>query len=290
MRKKAKIGCFVTLEIILCLSFANFLQAQGASGILMADSNRATVDISRTWQLPEILKEISGIAYIDAERIACVQDEVGTIFIYNILTNGIESEVPFGPPGDYEAIAVVNNDAYVAVADGRIIEISAYLSDNPGVKEYGTHLTVTQNVEGLCHDKKNKRLLVAIKDQEEGSPLYKGIYSFDLVTKTMPVKPVMKIDLQDPIFGKPSFKKPQALIQPSEIAINPSTGDFFISDAVRSQVLIMDQEGKIKALHALNKSEFIHPEGIMFTPSGELFIANEGSKELPAKLMRVSLR
>lgn len=264
--------------------------SQGVNDTIILDSARGVVKISRSWELPSILKEISGISYIDPERIACVQDEVGTIFIYNTSLKAIESEIPFGPPGDYEGIALVNGDAYVAVADGRIIEVSGYRSEKPAVREYGTHLTVRQNVEGICYDKRNKRLLVAIKGQEEGNPLYKGIYEFDLVTKKMAVKPVLKIDLQDPVFQKLSPKKPQMVIQPSEIDIDPSTGDIYVSDGERSQMLIMDNTGKIKALHALDKSELIHPEGIMFTPSGELYIANEGNKVLPAKLVLVQLK
>jgi uncharacterized protein YjiK len=281
-------GKYLILNILIYLIWADAI-SQAAHDPVIVNGERAVVKISRTWDLPHILREISGISYIDAERIACVQDEVGTIYIYNISSRSVESEIPFGPPGDYEALAIVNDDAYVAVADGRIIEITGYRSGKPSVKEYGTHLTVKQNVEGLCYDKANKRLLVAIKGHEEGSPLYKGIYTFDLAAKAMPVKPVMKIDLQDSIFQRSSVKKPQTLIQPSEIAIHPSTGDIYICDAVRSQLLIMDNAGKIKALYALNKSKFIHPEGIMFTPSGELYISSEGNRQLPGKLMLVEL-
>ncbi len=288
MRKSSII---FTLKIIICLVFFASANAQGSKDDILADSVKASaVKISRTWELPPVLKEISGISYIDPARIACVQDEIGSIFIYNTSTLTIENEIPFGPPGDYEAIAIVNKDAYVAVADGRIIEVSDYNSGKPAIKEYGTHLTVRQNVEGLCYDKANKRLLVAIKGREEGSALYKGIYAFDLATKTMPVKPVIKIDLQDPVFQKLSVKKPQTLIQPSEIEIHPVTGDIYIADGVRPQLLIMDNTGKIKALYALNKSEFIQPEGIMFTPPGELYIANEGNKQLPGNLMLVEFK
>lgn len=275
--------------IYLISPFTSF--SQGLKEAVLTDSAKnVAVKISRTWELPPVLKEISGISYIDPVRIACVQDEIGSIFIYNTSTLTIENEIPFGPPGDYEAIAIVNKDAYVAVADGRIIEVGDYNSGKPTVKEYGTHLTVRQNVEGLCYDKMNKRLLVAIKGREEGSALYKGIYAFDLATKTMPVKPVIKIDLQDPVFQKLVAKKPQTLIQPSEIDIHPLTGDIYITDGVRPQLLIMDNTGKIKALYALNKSEFFQPEGIMFTPPGELYIANEGNKQLPGKLMLVEIK
>ena len=40
----------------------------------------------------------------------------------------------------------------------------------------------------------------------------------------------------------------------------------------------MDRGGKIKALHPLTGSAFEQPEGITFSPSGEMYISNEGGK------------
>lgn len=276
------------LLIIICIIFCHIAVAQDRLDSLSTALPKS-IKILRTWELEPILKEISGIAYIDPNRIACIQDEIGSIFIYNLSTKVIESETPFAPPGDYEGIAVVNDDAYVACADGRLYEIANYRSEKPVVREYGTHLTVKQNVEGLCYDGVNKRLLVAIKGNEEGSPAYKGIYSFDLTTKTMPVKPVFKINLEDSVFGNIQGKRLQSVINPSDLDIHPSTGDIYITDGKRSQLLILDANGKIKNLLALGRFDFIQPEGMMFTPSGEFFIASEGNKQVPAKLALVEI-
>ena len=37
--------------------------------------------IIRKWEMPEDLNEISGIAYLSKDRVACVQDEEGILFI-----------------------------------------------------------------------------------------------------------------------------------------------------------------------------------------------------------------
>ncbi len=276
------------LVIIICLFLGKSSIAQPVKASLQ-DTGRAISKVLRTWTLPEVLKDISGISYVDADRIACIQDKVGIVYIYNIATSFVESTISFAPPGDYEGIEIVKDNMYVTCADGRIYEIIGYKSVKPQVKEYGTHLTVKQNVEGVCYDKKMNRLLVAIKGQEEGDPLFKGIYEFDLTTKTMTVKPVMKIDLQDPVFGKVQIKKNATIFQPSEIAIHPLTGEIYILEAVRSLLLVMNPLGKIKALYALDKSVFNHPEGMLFTPSGDLYIANEGKRQLPGTIVQVQL-
>lgn len=281
---------FIILIIIAYLFNVNIAVAQQPNLSNLKDSVSREFRILKTWSLPETLKEISGISYIDADRFACIQDEIGSIFIYNISTSLIEATIPFASPGDYEGIAVVGDDAYIACADGRIIEITGYRTPKPVIKEYGTHLTVKQNVEGICYDKKNKRLLVAIKGEETGDPLYKGVYEFSLSEKKMIVKPVFKIDLQDPVFVKFQGKKNKTIFQPSEIDIDPVSGDIYITSGARSQILIMDDKGKIKALYALDKSKINQPEGMLFTPSGDLYIASEGGRQIPGKIFQVQLK
>jgi uncharacterized protein YjiK len=285
---------FIICNLLLYVIYSFQPLGQSSSKYIYLKNNsekksQGVVKITRTWELPPILNEISGIDFVDSVRVACIQDEIGTIFIFNLETDTIEKEIPFGPPGDYEALAIVNEDVYVACADGRLFEILNY-STNPVAKEYGTHLTVKQNLEGLCYDTKNKRLLVAIKGKEEENQLYKGIYSFDLVTKKMPVKPIYKIDLMDSVFGKQSIKKAATAIQPSDITIQPQTNEIYILDATRPQMLLLNNSGQIKYLQQLNKEEFIQPEAITFNAQGEMFIASEGNKHQPAKLMLVEFK
>jgi hypothetical protein len=256
----------------------------------LPDSSKDVVKITRSWELPSTLKKVSGIDYLEAGKMACIQDETGTIYIYNLESKSIEKEIPFGPPGDYEGIAIVNENAYVGCADGRILEILNFRSDKPIVKEYGTHLTIKQSVGGLCYDKKNKRLLIAVKGGEDGNKFYKSVYSFDLVKKTVPLKPAIKINLKDPVFNNLQTKKLQMVFQPSDIGIHPVTRDFYLIDGVRSLLLVTDESGIIKSLNILNKTLFVQPEGVTFSPSGELYIANKGIKEEPGMLMLVHFK
>jgi len=41
------------------------------------------ITIVKKWDMPKSLAEISGLSYMDRQRFACVQDELGKIFIYN---------------------------------------------------------------------------------------------------------------------------------------------------------------------------------------------------------------
>lgn len=240
------------------------------------------VRIIQKWDMPSELKEISALCYVDENRFLAVQDELGTVFVYNTEKKEIEKKVPFTGHGDFEGIAAKGNIAYVLRADGRIFEVDMENSPKAG-KELRTSLTVKQNVEGLCYDKDNDRLLLAIKDSEPKSKDYKGIYAFDLKEKKFVAEPVIKIDLKDPAFSG-SDKK---VVMPSAITIHPSSKDIYITDGPKSKLLILDKSGKVKKYITLGK-EFAQPEGITIAPGGELYISNEGTKQ-PGNIIQVEL-
>lgn len=235
------------------------------------------VKIVKAWHLPAILKEISGIDVIDSVRLACIQDEMGVVFIYNMATSTIEEQIPFAPAGDFEGIAIVNKSAWVLRSDGKLFEVTSLTTKASPGKEYSTRLTAQQNIEGLCYDKKHNRLLLSIKNAEPGGKNYKGIYSFDLATKTMAAEPAYKINMQQEVVT--GNKKRRFEIMPSDIAIHPKTGDIYITDGRNAMLLILDAAGSFKNLYPLNTKEFRQPEGITFYPDGKMFISNEGRKE-----------
>ena len=251
-------------------------------------STSAAITIVKKWDMPKDLAEISGISYIDGQRFACVQDELGKIFIYNTTSSSVEREISFGAPGDYEELAVIGETIWVLRADGKLFEVSNMNATKPSVKEYSTQLTTKQDPEGLCYDKKNNRLLIAIKGAEPGTENYKGIYAFDLSSKEMDQQPVFKIDLQNKVFGNGSDKKKRNSINPSGISIHPVNSDLYIIDGRNPQLLIIDAGGNIKKLYTLNSKEFAQPEGITFNSAGDLFIANEGTKQ-PGNIVQVKI-
>src|SRR5687767_3831160 len=61
--------------------------------IIKENKMSGVIKILKRWDLPGVLKEISGIAYIDANHFACIQDEIGIIYIYNTETGKIEKEI-----------------------------------------------------------------------------------------------------------------------------------------------------------------------------------------------------
>ncbi len=245
------------------------------------------IRVEKKWELPAVLAEISGLSHLEGDRFACVQDEVGKIFVYNLALSRIEKEIRFAGAGDYEGIAMVGRDAWILRSDGKLFEVTNMMGDAPVVHSHDTPLNPGINLEGLCHDSQNNRLLVAVKDGGRGSREHKEIYAFDLARKHMEGKPVFRIDMSNPVFedGNSRKKKKQSdIFMSSGIAINPLTRDMYVVDGRRSRLLIMDKDGKASRLFDLDRKLFPQPEGIAFKPTGDLFISNEGN---PGNILNV---
>lgn len=274
---------FVTILLIVGGALTNSACKGKASEL---ESETVRYKILQKWDLPEALNEVSGIAWIGGDRIACVQDEDGILFIYNLKTSSVEDKIKFGSGGDYEGIAVVRKDAYVLRSDGIIIEVSNFMEEDPVVQKHKTDLNELPgiNIEGLCADPVNDRLRVAVKERK-GSSKQKEIYAIDLNQKSSESEPIFTVDFSDPIFQKVREKEK---FSPGEIGVNPKTGEHFILDGTRPKLLITEKDGTLKEIFILNIQEFGNPEGLTFSPDGDLYISNE-AEHAPANILKVSL-
>src|SRR6185503_8042893 len=76
--------------LILCLNF------NSCSNSSFNNSSKITgYDLTKpdnTLTLPDTLREVSGLTHIDASTIACIQDENGILFIYDVINNRIKKQ------------------------------------------------------------------------------------------------------------------------------------------------------------------------------------------------------
>ena len=283
MKNMKKIIPVILILVIGILVIYSFKQKPSGGELTSSD-----YEIIKKWELPEILNEISGIVWIGDHRIACVQDEDGEIFLYNLKTSKLENSVSFAGGGDYEGVTVLGENAYVLRSDGVIFEIREFQKENPQVKEYLTKTNQLPgiNLEGLCADAANNRLLLAVKERKN-SPDYKEIYAFDLDKKDSDEDPLYKVTLADPIFTKVKGK-PEKKFSPGEIGIHPQTGEHYILDGSRPKLLITGKDGTPKELIIFQPKDFGNPEGLTFSPEGDLYISNE-AEDAPANILQITL-
>lgn len=273
------------------------------TGIFLTSSNKIGYDFSKPTlndELPPILHEISGLAIIDSSSIACVQDEDGILFIYNIKKHKITQQHTFGLKGDYEGITLVNDVLYVLRSDGVLFEIKDHQTKKLKVKTYSTRVPAINN-EGLCYDAINNRLLIGAKGKINKDPTNKDvrlIYAFDLKTKTLNQSPAFNFNITDINltakmqgihFPKKQNKKGKSIehgfkFNTSEISIHPITHQLFVLSATEHVLFVFNKNGALEYIEQLNPLVFNKSEGLDFFQNGDLIISNEGQTHMPTLL------
>ncbi len=236
--------------------------------------------------LPKELVEISGLTDVSNTEVACVQDELGVIFILELETGRILRQIPFGDPGDYEGLTRVGELFYVLRSDGVLFEISEATSPQPKIFSIELGLRTADN-EGLCADPFLPRLLVSSKSRPgkaEAERRMQALFEFDLTHRRLSEQPAVRLDLDDVYDGHPKarekkrgrFRVIPSRFLPSSVAVHPRTGLIFMLSAVAGNLAVFDRTGKLLGQHPLERSLFPQPEGLTFLPNGELVISNEG--------------
>lgn len=285
----------ISLFIFFAFSFSMLVsqqEKQRTNSFRNINYDLSTPD--RIYILPKSLHEISGITEIDMTSIACIQDEHGILFIYDLLKNEIKKQSYFGSNGDYEGIARVDNSIYVLRSDGVLFGIINYESSGFKRVFYNTGIPSGDN-EGLCYDQKNNRLLIAPKISIGKDKNIRVIYSFDLHSKKVIKEPAYELDMsaikqfaQDnkidvPTEGhkKGGKGKPDIKFRPSAIAVHPLTNRLYVLSAIDRMLFVFDIKGNIEFLSTLDPDTFKQPEGITFLKNGDMLISNEGQNKKP---------
>ena len=299
---KIRLTKFAGLAGVLFWILFVSLSFTSAGGNIPPDEDDFKYDLTKPvdrYKLPKYLEEISGLSYYGDGKIACIQDEKANIYVLNLEKEEIIHKHDFGDDADYEDLVIVKKTAYVLRNNGTIYRVKDFKKKDRKVKKYPTELKEKNDAEGMAYDSHANALLIACK----GSPSigkensYKGhraIYKFDLEKKKLVTTPHFLIDLNQldsymdrSIFNKLSDRLAKSLrlmdketsFKPSGIAIHPLDGEIYIIASVGKLLIILNREGKIRDIKELDPEIFLQPEGICFSPEGNMFISSEGKGE-----------
>lgn len=243
----------------------------------------------KEWKLPKELKEVSGNTFIDENHILLIEDSKPNLYLFNTKNGKVEKTITFAKQEkgqfDIEDVTLVGDIVYALQSHGRIYKIENWKS-NPKVTEIKTFLSEKNDVEGICYDKDNNRLLLACKGHsgvKDADKHTKAVYAFDLKTEKLVEKPVL-------VFKPEDFKaiiSRELRFNPSAIGVNPATKEWYLLSTLDNKgMVIFDTHGKLKAYQAINEDLMPQPEGLCFAPDGTLYLSSEAAKEDNGKLFR----
>ncbi len=252
----------------------------------------------RQFELPAILNEISGLTDIDSEHVACIQDELGIIFVYNFLTGRIVSQHEFDSPGDFEGLTYTKSALFILRSDGRLSEWKNFPAAPDKVKHQMLSL-VTDNNEGLCYDPKYSRLLIAAKSKpmHQDSKSERLIYELPLASKKLNNKPAYSLNVE--LLGQKAIaynllnynkknekgKTRQFNFRPSSLAVHPQSDDIYIISAADKLLVVINRKGVVTHMEPLDPQRFTKAEGITFLADGTMIITNEAGGKVPTLLV-----
>lgn len=234
----------------------------------------------KTFYLPEILNEISGIAWAGNNILYCVQDETGIIFKFDITKEELASMIRFTDLGDFEDIVLNGDTAYILRSDGTLFFFNH--TNYNGKYEKTVVPLNCMNIEGLFFDKSQKLFFVSCKDQSINSDgPFRSVYSFSPQNKHLPVLSLtIDIDEINNLFVKrfPEISSQKIQFNPSAIAVHPFTSEVYILSAT-NRVLAIYKDHKLTDIFPLPSELYFKPEGLDFNENGDMFISSEGMKK-----------
>ncbi|MCB0520090.1 MAG: SdiA-regulated domain-containing protein [Saprospiraceae bacterium] len=249
---------------------------------------------SKVCELPAELMEISGITDVDGKTVACVQDELGDVFIYDLENCTVIEQITFEGPGDFEGLTRVGNDMYALRSDGAMFKIVFNENGKPDVQQIDTKIPALDN-EGLCYDEKHNRLLLAPRRKYTDKAFeksFRAIYAFDLATEKMMDKPALQISVSEvlelverkkdiELFRKGGTGEVKFKFNIASIAAHPEKELYYLLISSEQFLLTVDGQGKPLDVLPLDNQMFPKPEGITFLDAKSLVVSSEGGDTNP---------
>jgi uncharacterized protein YjiK len=242
----------------------------------------------RVFALPDELREVSGIVAVDERTIACVQDEKGSIYWFDLEQGKVVRSAKFGPKGDYEGLARRGDAFFVLRSDGVLLQLAAKDDRFEIAKEIALPFG-PREYEGLAMDRSKPQLLIAPKSVAKDDKDTRVLYAFDLDRGEAVAEHVLTFALADVLAAAQRLKvevpvkltdkgkeKLQLRLHLSEVAVHPTTGDRWLLAGADRVLLVVDGGGAVKGLHIFPTEQLPQPEGATFLPGGDLVIASEG--------------
>ena len=221
--------------------------------------------------LPPVLDEISGIAYYpkDTSLFAIVDEEA---LLYKIPLNDASNiqQWAFGKAGDYEDIILKDSIFYILVSNGTIKSLQFVGSDIKTAKyDFITGEKKSSNeFESMYVDSGN--IVILCKDCEADKKVKTSRFALNIAAAQFnEIQPLHNAAIASMIEDK------KVALKASAAAINPVTNQLYVISAVNKTLYIFDAELNPVEFFELNPKIYKQPEGIAFTPEGDLIISNE---------------
>ena len=247
-------------------------------------SDTTTATPLARWVLPPMLAEISGLAVTTDQRLLAHNDESGRIFEVDYRRGVVVKAFSLGPQlprDDFEAIDIVGERIFLLASTGAIYEFKeGKAGSQVRYTRHDTGLGQDCEFEGLAFDSTANALVMGCKNI-----LTKGVkdvillYRFQLDSAASPRVSQIRVPLER-VVGSTQWKR----FTPSDIALDPASGDYVIVSAQEKGLLRITRAGEVVWARPLPPGHEM-AEGVAITRDSLLIVSDESvSKGIPAAI------
>lgn len=223
-------------------------------------------------ELSPSLDEISGIAYYAKDTsVFAIIDEAGILFKISLNNPKNVKSWEFSKKRDYEDLLLIDSFFYALVSNGDIVKIMFNENSLETFKIDFPDASKKKNEFESLAKINDSTLALICKDCEDDKKSNVSSYLLNLKDTSEPFKTYIDFSMAE-LISKTGMK---GKFKPSAAAVHPLTGDIYIISSIQKLLLITDSEGNFKEVYKLNPEIYKQPEGIAFTPQGDMIISNE---------------
>jgi len=264
--RESVFGSIIILVLFACNT--------GAKPVQPTDSSMYDLAHPVIMKLPDGLAEISGITYYPKDTsVFAIEDEAGVLYKISLNRKEDIQKWKFDKKHDFEDVVLHDSIFYVLISNGDIESIQFDKNDSiiTHTSSFPNAGKKTNEFESIYYDDSLKQMVLLCKDCEDDNKKTISAWGYNIASGAY-TPSIFTIDVQ-PIAQKLGEEKIK--LKPSAMAIDPATNEFYILCSINRLLIVTDRQGKFKELYALDPAIYKQPEGIAFTPKGDMMISNE---------------
>jgi uncharacterized protein YjiK len=229
------------------------------------------------WDLPDGLREVSGLATTPDGRVFAHADERAIIVELDVRRERVAKTFSMGAkgaPGDFEGIAAGGGRFWLVTSDGLLYESGEGANGaNVAFRTFDTGVGTQCEVEGLTYDPKAAALLLACKEPRVRA--LRGmvaVFAWSVARRALVDRNGVRVRA-DSLARRAGV----SAFHPSGIERDPVTGHWLLLAARERAIAEITADGRIVAGAALVRRDHRQPEGIAIASDRTLLIADEGA-------------
>ncbi|HZK79324.1 MAG TPA: SdiA-regulated domain-containing protein, partial [Gemmatimonadaceae bacterium] len=264
------------------VSLGNTRVRQMASRLAGVDKGADKSKPVAMWIMPAELREISGLALTADGRILAHDDEVAKVYVIDPRRGILLKQFTLGTGmrGDFESITVAGRDIYMLESSGVLYQFQEG-ADGAGVpySAVDLHLGKECEFEGMVYQADSNWLVMPCKTAKDKSLSHHlVIYRWKLSGPDSEKLSMVTIPFSQ-LIGTNKWKN----LHPSDITIDPATGNFVMISSHENALIEMTQTGDLVRSEPL-PSGHNQPEGVAITKDSILMISDEATRK-PAAII-----